>query len=90
MSSGHQTTLVEDYSPTEEFFAYHRARAEGGVGLIVLEAHAVHESGLLTSHTVDASRDAIVDIYRPFVEDLHERGAKVFCQLFHGGRERYT
>ena len=90
MSSGHQTTLVEDYAPTEAFFAYHRARAEGGVGLIVLEAHAVHESGLLTSHTVDASRDDIVDAYRPFAEDLHDLGTRVFCQLFHGGRERYA
>lgn len=90
MSSGHQTTLVSDHLPTEEFFAYHRARAEGGAGLIVLEAHAVHESGLLTSHTIDASRDAIVDAYRPFTEELHERDTTVFCQLFHGGRERYT
>lgn len=90
MSSGHQTTLVEEYLPTEEFFAYHRARAEGGAGLIVLEAHAVHESGLLTSHTIDASDDAIVDAYRPFVEDVHDLDTKLFCQLFHGGRERYA
>jgi len=90
MSSGHQTTLVEGYLPTEEFFAYHRARAEGGAGLIVLEAHAVHESGLLTSHTVDASRDAIVDAYRPFAAALHDHDTAVFCQLFHGGRERYA
>ncbi|MFB6220909.1 MAG: FAD-dependent oxidoreductase [Halolamina sp.] len=90
MSSGHQTTLVEDYLPTEEFIAYHRARAEGGAGLIVLEAHAVHESGLLTDHTIDASREAIVDAYQPFVEAIHDEGTKLFCQLFHGGRERYA
>lgn len=90
MSSGHQTTLVEDHLPTEEFFAYHRARAEGGVGLIVLEAHAVHESGLLTSHTIDAGSDAVVDAYRPFTEELHDAGTRVFCQLFHAGRERYA
>ncbi|WP_436348139.1 FAD-dependent oxidoreductase [Natronorubrum sp. FCH18a] len=90
MSSGHQTTLVEDYLPTEDFFAYHRARAQGGAGLIVLEAHSVHESGLLTDHTIDASRDAIVDEYRPFAEEINSLGTKLFCQLFHGGRERYS
>lgn len=90
MSSGHQTTLVEDYLPTEQFFAYHRARAEGGAGLIILEAHAVHESGLLHSHTIDASSDEIVNAYRPFAEDIHDHGTKLFCQLFHAGRERYT
>ncbi|ADD07396.1 putative NADH-dependent flavin oxidoreductase (plasmid) [Natrialba magadii ATCC 43099] len=90
MSSGHQTTLVSDHLPTEDFTAYHRARAQGGAGLIVLEAHAVDESGLLTSHTIDASRDAIVDAYEPVTEQLHDDGAAVFAQLFHGGRERYT
>jgi 2,4-dienoyl-CoA reductase-like NADH-dependent reductase (Old Yellow Enzyme family)/thioredoxin reductase len=90
MSSGHQTTLVSEHLPTEDFTAYHRARAQGGAGLIVLEAHAVDESGLLTSHTIDASRDAIVDAYEPVAEQLHEDGAAVFAQLFHGGRERYT
>ncbi|WP_390185209.1 hypothetical protein [Haladaptatus pallidirubidus] len=55
MSSGHQTTLVNEYLPTDDFFAYHLARARGGAGLVVLEAHAVHESGLLTDHTIDAA-----------------------------------
>jgi 2,4-dienoyl-CoA reductase-like NADH-dependent reductase (Old Yellow Enzyme family)/thioredoxin reductase len=90
MSSGHQTTLVEDYLPTEDFFAYHLARADGGTGLVVLEAHAVHESGLLTDHTIDASTDAIVDAYEPFAREMHEADTRVFAQLFHGGRERYA
>ena len=90
MSSGHQTTLVHDYLPTEEFEAYHLARARGGVGLVVLEAHAVHESGLLTDHTIDASRGAIVESYEPFTEAMHDAGTRVVAQLFHGGRERYA
>lgn len=90
MSSGHQTTLVEDYRPTEAFFDYHLARARGGVGLVVLEAHAVHESGLLTAHTIDASRESLVDDYRGFPAAMREAGCRVFAQLFHGGRERYA
>lgn len=90
MSSGHQTTLVHDYLPTEGFFAYHLARARGGTGLVVLEAHAVHESGLLTDHTIDASRDAIVEKYAPFVQEMHAEDTRMVAQLFHGGRERYA
>lgn len=90
MSSGHQTTLVHDHLPTDDFHAYHLARAQGGVGLVVLEAHAVHESGLLTDHTIDASRDAIVERYGPFIEDMHDENTRVVAQLFHGGRERYA
>lgn len=90
MSSGHQTTLVEDYRPTEAFFDYHLARARGGVGLVVLEAHAVHESGLLTAHTIDASRESLVNDYQGFPAAMREAGCRVFAQLFHGGRERYA
>ena len=90
MSSGHQTTLVHDHLPTEDFFAYHLARARGGTGLVVLEAHAVHESGLLTDHTIDASNESIVDTYKPFVSEMHDEGTRVVAQLFHGGRERYA
>ena len=90
MSSGHQTTLVEDHLPTDAFEGYHRARARGGAGLLVLEAHAVDESGLLTSHTIDASSDRLVERYEPFAESIHDDGAALFAQLFHGGRERYV
>jgi 2,4-dienoyl-CoA reductase-like NADH-dependent reductase (Old Yellow Enzyme family)/thioredoxin reductase len=90
MSSGHQTTLVHEHLPTEDFFAYHVARARGGVGMVVLEAHAVHESGLLTDHTIDASTDDIISTYEPFVETIHEEDTQILAQLFHGGRERYA
>jgi 2,4-dienoyl-CoA reductase-like NADH-dependent reductase (Old Yellow Enzyme family)/thioredoxin reductase len=90
MSSGHQTTHVHNHLPTEDFFEYHLARARGGVGLVVLEAHAVHESGLLTEHTIDASSDEIISAYESFVETMHEEGTRIFAQLFHGGRERYA
>jgi 2,4-dienoyl-CoA reductase-like NADH-dependent reductase (Old Yellow Enzyme family) len=48
VSTAHQTGLLRAGLPTEDFVAYHEARARGGTGLIVLEATAVHPSGLLT------------------------------------------
>ena len=60
VSTAHQTTLVHDHLPTEDFVAYHEARARGGAGLIVLEATAVHPSGLLTPHTLAGYREEIV------------------------------
>lgn len=90
MSTGHQTTLVEGNLPTDDFIAYHEERARGGVGLIVLEAHAVHPSGILTPHTIDAGNPAIVERHRRLAERVHAHGARVFVQLFHGGREAYV
>src|SRR5262245_48986944 len=90
VSTAHQTTLVHDHLPTDDLVAYHAARAEGGIGAIFLEATAVHESGLLTSHTIGGYLPAIVDGYRRLADVIHGHGAVVFVQLFHGGREQIS
>ena len=87
VSTAHQTTLVHEHLPTEEFVAYHEARAAGGTGMIVLEATAVHESGRLTAHTLAGYLPEIVAGYRRVAEGVHSHGTKLFVQLFHGGRE---
>ncbi|GIU96137.1 MAG: oxidoreductase [Gaiellaceae bacterium] len=88
VSTAHQTTLVHEHLPTPDFVAYHEARARGGVGLIVLEATAVHPSGLLTSHTLGGYLPGIVDGYRHVAEAVHRHRTRLFVQLFHGGREQ--
>src|SRR5919108_5799601 len=87
VSTAHQTTLVHDHLPTDDFVAYHEARARGGVGLIVLEATAVHETGLLTAHTLAGYHDEIVAGYRRVTSVVRPHGTRLFVQLFHGGRE---
>ena len=87
VSTAHQTTLVHDHLPTDEFVAYHEARAAGGTGMIVLEATAVHESGRLTPHTLAGYVPEIVAGYRRVVEAVRPHGTRLFVQLFHGGRE---
>jgi 2,4-dienoyl-CoA reductase-like NADH-dependent reductase (Old Yellow Enzyme family)/thioredoxin reductase len=87
VSTAHQTTLVHDHLPTDDFVAYQEARARGGVGMIIMEAAAVAPSGLLTSHTVGAYLDEVSGSYRRVADAVHEHGTKLFVQLFHGGRE---
>jgi 2,4-dienoyl-CoA reductase-like NADH-dependent reductase (Old Yellow Enzyme family)/thioredoxin reductase len=88
VSTAHQTTLVHDHLPTDEFVAYHEARAKGGVGLVVLEAAAIHESGLLTSHTLGGYLPGIVEGYRRVASAVRPHRTRLFVQLFHGGREQ--
>lgn len=88
VSTAHQTTLVHDNRPTDDFVAYHEARARGGVGLIVLEATAVHPSGLLTSHTLGGYLPEIADGYRRVAAAVQPHGTRLFVQLLHGGREQ--
>ncbi|WP_051590956.1 oxidoreductase [Bacillus sp. UNC438CL73TsuS30] len=87
LSTAHQTNHVACGIPTPEMTAYHSARAKGGVGLIVLEAAAVHESGMLTTHTIAGFDPRIVPAYLELANEVHQFGTKVFSQLFHGGRE---
>jgi len=87
LSTAHQTNLVEDHVPMPEMAAYHEARVQGGAGLVIIEACAVHRSGLLTIHTIDASSEKVVPGFAAVAEAVHRHGGKVFAQLFHGGRE---
>ncbi|MFC2948105.1 oxidoreductase [Virgibacillus sediminis] len=90
MTSGHQTTLVKEHLPTEDFTAYHTERAKGGVGLIVMEAHGVHKTGLNTPFAIDASHPKIIDLHKKTAEKVHRYGGKLFAQLIHHGREAYV
>lgn len=87
VSPSHQTTLVHDHLPTEEFVAYQEARAAGGVGLIIMEAVAIAPAGLLTSHTIGGYLDGTVAAYRRIAGAVQVHGTRLFVQLFHGGRE---
>ncbi len=87
VSTAHQTTLVHDHLPTDDYVAYHEARARGGVGMIIMEAAAVVPSGLLTSHTVGAYLDDVSASYQRVADAVHAHDTKLFVQLFHGGRE---
>ena len=88
VSTAHQTTLVHEHLPTDDFVAYHEARARGGVALIVLEATAVDPSGLLTPHTLAGYREESTAGFARVAAAVRPHGARLFVQLFHGGREQ--
>ena len=87
MSTGHDTTLPTAFVPNDALIAYQQARAEGGVGLIVLQVAGVHETARYTSHLLMATSDDCIPGYRRLAEICHANGTTVFGQLFHPGRE---
>ncbi|MCF5141776.1 NAD(P)-binding protein [Pseudomonas sp. PA-6-1D] len=87
MSSGHDTSMPTDNRVNAQLIAYHRARAEGGVGLIVLQVAGVHDSARYTSHVLMATDDACIDGYRELADICHAQGTVVLSQIFHPGRE---
>ncbi|HUY61656.1 MAG TPA: FAD-dependent oxidoreductase [Candidatus Dormibacteraeota bacterium] len=87
VSSGHDTVMVEHGQITDQLIAYHAARADGGVGLIIVQVAGVHESARYTSHILMAVDDACIDGYRRLAAVVQAKGTKLFGQLFHPGRE---
>jgi len=67
---------------TDDFIAYHEARAKGGCGLTILEIASVHPSSVGTVLNFD---DGIIADYRRLMERIRPHGMKVFQQLHHGG-----
>jgi 2,4-dienoyl-CoA reductase-like NADH-dependent reductase (Old Yellow Enzyme family)/thioredoxin reductase len=90
VSTAHQTTLVSEHLPTDDFVAYHEARARGGAGLIVLEATAPHPSGILTAHELAGYLPEIVGGYARVAAAAQPHGTRLFVQLLHGGREQIS
>jgi 2,4-dienoyl-CoA reductase-like NADH-dependent reductase (Old Yellow Enzyme family) len=87
VSTGHDTDLGRHGLPTEELIAYQRARAKGGVGLIIVQVVAVHETARYTAEVLMGTQDDCVPHFRRLFDAIHAEGAAAFVQLFHPGRE---
>ena len=87
LSSGHDTVMAVGGLVTDQLIAYQEARARGGVGLIVIQVAGVHPTARYTSTELTADTDATIPGFTALAEAIHRHGAKVFGQLFHGGRE---
>ncbi len=86
-STGHDTYLPVGGLPSDALIAYQRARAKGGVGLIVIQVVGVHETSRYTEALLMGTDDGCIPHFRRLIEAIHSEGAKVFVQLFHPGRE---
>ena len=60
VSTGHDTTIPTDGIVNDALVAYHRARARGGVGLIVAQVTGVHESARYTNHVLMGTDDKCI------------------------------
>jgi 2,4-dienoyl-CoA reductase (NADPH2) len=81
---------TRDYSFTEKFAAFYRARAHGGVGLMTVGPIAVDEVGGAPSMP-QLFDDKNVEPLKQFIDEMHsDTDVKVGTQLFHMGRYSYA
>lgn len=86
VSTGHHTYLA-DVEPSDALIAYHEARAQGGVGLIVSEIIAVHETAGFSKDLLCASKRSSIPAFGKLATACQRHGTRIFGQLFHPGRE---
>ena len=79
-----------DGTVTERLKAYHKARAKGGIGLIIVEATYVHPCGKGFSNELGIYKDELIDGLKGLVDEVHQYGTKIAVQLYLSGRQSYT
>jgi len=72
---------------TERLKAYHRIRAEGGVGLIITEVCAIHPAGKALAAELGIYDDTFIPGLRELASVIKGAGAAAAVQLHHAGRE---
>lgn len=70
--------------PTPIMGEYYAQRASAG--LIISEATGISQQGLGTPFAPGIWTDEQTEAWKPIVEQVHEAGGKIMCQLWHMGR----
>jgi 2,4-dienoyl-CoA reductase-like NADH-dependent reductase (Old Yellow Enzyme family) len=76
---------AESGAVTARSIDYYARRAKGGAGLIIVEATWIASTGKAFACQIGLDRDALIPGHFDLVEAIHRHGAKVACQLHHGG-----
>lgn len=82
----HTTNFAEKFLPTETHINYHRERAKGGVGLIIIEPLRVHTTSLGRSGGLSGNDRAALPGLRKIVDVIHAENIPAFVQITHAGR----
>jgi 2,4-dienoyl-CoA reductase (NADPH2) len=88
MGSMH-TGLEEEKKGFSRMAAYFRARAEGGVGLIVTGGVAPNRAGWIAPFAIRLASSSQVKDHRVITSAVHQAGGKICMQILHSGRYGY-
>jgi len=75
----------EDHEVTDQLIAYWRRRAEGGMGLIIVEYTSIDPGGRCNGTQLGIYDDGFIPGFRRLTDAVHEEGAQIALQIHHGG-----
>ena len=76
-----------DGSMNQRYINYLVARAEGGAGMITVEASYVDTRGMGSLYQVGVHQDRVIGGLRRMAEAVHSAGSKVGLEIYMGGRQ---
>lgn len=78
---------TEDGLATDQYIKYHVEKAKGGYGLIITEDYLIEPHGKGYKYVAGLWDDSQIASHRKLTDAVHEHGAKIFCQIYHCGRQ---
>lgn len=76
---------IYDGIVTQQLIAHYKERAEGGVGMIIVEASSVAEDGKLADRQVGIWKDEQIEGHKKLAGAVHESDIPVLLQIHHAG-----
>ena len=73
--------------PGDQWNAYYERKARGGWGIIFTENYGVCPEANCFKRQAGMWDDSMVEPHRAFVKRVHDQGALIGCQIYHGGRQ---
>lgn len=77
----------DDGTASEEYIAYHEAKAKGGWGLIITEDYAVDPAGKGFRNVAGLWDDYQIASHSQLTKRIHNYDSKIFAQIYHCGRQ---
>ncbi len=81
---------TEDGLATDRYIKYHEERAKGGWGLIITENYAVNEHAMAFQGIGGMWKDEHIQSHRQLTDRIHQQQTKIFCQIYHAGRQTFS
>ena len=72
---------------SEQFIKYHEEKAKGGWGLIITEDYRVSEHAGGYPYIGGLWDESQIPSHKAFTDVIHKYDTKVFCQIYHAGRQ---
>jgi dimethylglycine catabolism A len=88
LSTAHNTGFSTAGKIGPRQIEYHRARARGGIGLIIFGTISADGSPITvrgSGGAVEITNTSVIDQYQQLVDAVHAEGAKIFCLVSHSG-----